>query len=56
LQGFYSKSTIRSHLRQNGLINRRGEIIPEDVWRKKIVTKERMEQASRIIANRIVQQ
>lgn len=37
-------------------INRKGEIIPEEIWRKRIATKERMEQASRIIANRIVKQ
>ena len=80
MQGYYSKSIVRHHLRQTGLvklinlclfflqekklecyyrfqkINRKGEIIPEDVWRKKIHTKERMEQASRLIASKIVQQ
>lgn len=56
LQGYYSKSIIRNHLKQTGLINRRGEIIPDEIWRKRIATKERMEQASRVIANRIVKQ
>ena len=56
LQGYFSKSIIRSHLKQNGLINRKGEIIPDEVWRKRIITKERMAQASRLVANKIVQQ
>ena len=56
LQGYYSKAIIRSQLRSSGLINRKGEIIPDEVWKKRILTKEKMQQASRLIANKIVQQ
>jgi hypothetical protein len=56
LQGYYSKQIVRSHLRMTGLINRKGEIIPDEVWRKRILTKEKMQQASRLIAQKIVQQ
>ena len=56
LQGFFSKTLVRSHLRQSGLINRKGEIIPEEVWRKRIINREKIAQASQLVANKIVQQ
>ena len=55
LQGYYSKPLVRDHLKKVGLINRKGEIIPEVTWRKMVLNRDRMELASRICANRIVQ-
>jgi len=55
LQGYYSKPLVRNHLRKSGLINRRGEIIPEEVWKTRNRNRDRSETASRITANRIVQ-
>ena len=56
LRLYFNRSMVKHHLKQVGLINRHGEVIPDEVWRKKLATREKMENASHLIAHKVVQQ
>ncbi len=55
LQGYFSKELVKNHLRHSGLINGKDEIIPDEIWKKRVLVEEKMELTSRIIADKIVQ-
>ncbi|UJR16504.1 hypothetical protein I4U23_003406 [Adineta vaga] len=54
LRSYFSHERIQTHLRQAGLIGRRGELIPEKEYRTKLVRRERKKHVRQVLAENIV--
>ncbi|XP_052248948.1 glutamate-rich protein 3-like isoform X2 [Dreissena polymorpha] len=54
LAGFFGNTRMRRHLRKNGLVNRRGEIISENQYRLNMARKEHKKHVKNLLAQAIV--